>query len=320
MGGNACGSRTFPRWRHLVREMAPNVAGTKSRQRDNYETRSSYTSYRLGVRLSPASRVRRAVANQTLQQRPRCTDYSCTSCPALPGSGQSVQVKFGISVSGVPSPMVISRRDVSSIARQSLSTLVTVPLSVTKTSTGRPSMPATLVVVRVGPRYRTRRPASGFARNPSARATGRASSRVDAVVAPRISRCADQVRKRQVIAVEDDGDVGVRVVVNRGRALDVIYRPIPARQSRCCHSPSTVRRRAISPVTSVTVDDSGGAEDAGGGGGGGAGTGAGGLPPPVRHFPRHLHHRMPSGRTLTTATNHAEFRRFRVLAHCSSCL
>src|SRR5688572_21015638 len=34
-------------------------AGTESRQRDNYETRSSYSTYRLGVRIS-APRVRRA--------------------------------------------------------------------------------------------------------------------------------------------------------------------------------------------------------------------------------------------------------------------
>ena len=55
MVGNACASRTFPRWRHLVHEIAPNMAGTKSRQRDNYETRSSYTRYPQAVRLSTQS-------------------------------------------------------------------------------------------------------------------------------------------------------------------------------------------------------------------------------------------------------------------------
>src|SRR5690349_20103147 len=66
----------------------------------------------------------------------------------LPPPCQSFHVKFGLSSSGVPSAIVISRHGRNSIAAQSLSSTFTlVPLSVTKTSIGRPTMPATLVFV-----------------------------------------------------------------------------------------------------------------------------------------------------------------------------
>src|SRR5687767_6745224 len=70
---------------------------------------------------------------------------------------------------------------------------------------------------------------------------------------------------------------------------------------------------ATSPVTSVTVDDSGGPEDAGGGGGGGAGTGAGGLPPSGASFPPPPPPPHAVRLDANKATNHAEFRRFSIL-------
>src|SRR5687767_15827903 len=98
MSGNAYGSRTFPGWRHLVREKAPGRRGpkadnatiTKRRQATRviawaYDFRPGYRSRDRGARITP-----------------------CTSSPALRGPVQSVQVKFGISVSGVPRPIVIS--------------------------------------------------------------------------------------------------------------------------------------------------------------------------------------------------------------------
>src|SRR5687767_1038624 len=107
----------------------------------------------------PPQAVRDAAAVSAIRNSRVSGFIDCPSSEGVSGRGhghratarrvdQFVQVKFGISATGVPTPIVISRRSLSSMLAQSASATSTVVVpSVTKISIGRPVMPARSVFV-----------------------------------------------------------------------------------------------------------------------------------------------------------------------------